>query len=66
LLKSLKNFFKNIFSIDATNDSLSYGKYVNDSPHVHSNAVMKREVVGNTVVLCLFSTKEITSGTEIR
>lgn len=56
----------NVFSIDATNDTSSYGKYVNDSPHSEANAVMRREVVDNKVVLCIFATKKITPGTEIR
>ena len=60
----LSQIFYNIFSIDATNET-SYGKFVNDSP-VYVNAVMKRERVSNSVVLCLYATQKIASGTEIR
>ena len=52
-------------SLDATNIH-GMGKIVNDSPEMHANSIMKREVFGNNVHLCLFAKQHINNGTEIR
>lgn len=54
-----------ISSIDATNSNY-LGKYVNDSPERYSNATMKRVRLKNEIHLCLFASKVISIGTEIR
>ena len=39
---------------------------VNDSPAKYANSAMKRLVCGQCVMICLFATQDIKSGTEIR
>ncbi|XP_057310686.1 N-lysine methyltransferase KMT5A-A-like [Hydractinia symbiolongicarpus] len=51
--------------IDATNVD-GIGKLVNDSPSRLANSKMRRVIVGNSVHLCLFATRHITAGTEVR
>lgn len=51
--------------MDATKTE-GLGKMINDSPDELANSVMKREVLGKNVHLCLYATKNIAKGTEIR
>ena len=57
--------FSIFVSIDAT-DVSGLGKMVNDAPDRHANAKMKRQIIGDSVYLCLFATGDIPTGTEIR
>jgi len=52
-------------SVDATEMS-GLGRMINDSPYEYANSVMKREVLGKEVHLCLYAKKSIQKGTEIR
>ena len=54
------------FSIDATKDTTSLGRMVNDSPNDFANAKMKRVICETDAHLCLFAINEIKAGTEIR
>ncbi|XP_066919992.1 uncharacterized protein [Clytia hemisphaerica] len=51
--------------IDGTMES-SFGRLVNDSPQDFANSVMKREKIGNRVILCLYALNDIEIGTELR
>jgi len=54
-----------LFSVDATlTDGL--GKMVNDSPNNFANAKIKRIVISNKIYICLFATKDLNVGSEIR
>ena len=54
-----------IFSVDATNDTGgSLGRLVNDSPT--GNSYMRRILVNQQPHLCLFASKDINIGEELR
>ncbi|XP_071830278.1 uncharacterized protein [Apostichopus japonicus] len=52
--------------IDATHVKKSLGKFVNDEKPQKANCRMKKIIHNEEVILCLFSTKEINIGDEIR
>ena len=55
-------------SIDATNQKERLCRYANDAPKTESgcNASMKLKVFGNYPRLCLFASRHIQAGEEIR
>ena len=61
-------FFIFTFSIDATNDIFHQGRMVNDAEKgdAKQNCVMKIVEVDNNPHLCIFATKDIEAGEELR
>ena len=53
-----------IFSVDATSDDGRLGRLVNDSPS--GNCTMRRVLINKEPRLCLFASKNINVGEELR
>ncbi|XP_065673105.1 uncharacterized protein LOC124805852 isoform X2 [Hydra vulgaris] len=66
IYNGIKDIYGKSVCIDATNQLSFMGCMVNDSPSIYANAKMKRIVESNYVSLCLFTTKTIDVGTELR
>ncbi|XP_065681675.1 uncharacterized protein LOC124811063 isoform X2 [Hydra vulgaris] len=66
IYNGIKDIYGKSVCIDATNQLSFMGCMVNDSPSIYANAKMKRIVESSHVSLCLFATKTIDVGTELR
>ncbi|XP_065651081.1 uncharacterized protein LOC136079279 [Hydra vulgaris] len=66
IYNGIKDIYGKSVCIDATNQLSFMGCMVNGSPSIYANAEMKRIVESNYVSLCLFATKTIDGGTELR